>query len=92
MRVRIGDGWTLAERAVLKLLVGLVPLILELRVDVARLGRRDHQPRLVTHEIEPCRIGASGALENEQADEDAEVRPVPEARRQFRVARHLTER
>eukprot|EP00966_Prymnesium_polylepis_P191898 4446757-Prymnesium_polylepis.1 len=91
VRVGVGDGRVLAERAVLERLARLVPLVLELRVDVAGLGGRDHQPRLVLHEVEPRRVRPRRPLEDEQADEDAEVGAIPEAGRQLGVAGHLAE-
>eukprot|EP00966_Prymnesium_polylepis_P325564 7381535-Prymnesium_polylepis.2 len=82
----------LAKGAVLQLLARLVPLVFELGVDVARLGGGDHQPRLVLHEVEPSRVCSCRPLEDEQADEDAEVGAVPKAGRQLGVAGHLAER
>eukprot|EP00966_Prymnesium_polylepis_P063939 1483079-Prymnesium_polylepis.1 len=92
--VRVGVRYrrVLAERAVLQLLAPLVPLVLQLRIDVAGLGRCDHQPRLILHQVQPRRIRASRPLEDEEANEHAEVRPVPVARRQLRVPCDITER
>ena len=92
VRVGVGDGRPPAEWAVLEHLAPAVPLVLELGVDVARLGGGHHQPLLVVNQVQPRRVGAGLALEDEQADEHGEVVAVPEASRQLRVPGDLAER
>eukprot|EP00966_Prymnesium_polylepis_P168799 3903140-Prymnesium_polylepis.1 len=70
-----------------------IPGALELRVDVARLGRGDDQPVLVQDKVGPRRVGRRVAgVEDEHAREDAKVVAVPDARRQLGVARDLAHR
>eukprot|EP00966_Prymnesium_polylepis_P094844 2196273-Prymnesium_polylepis.1 len=88
--VSLRDGGALSEWAVLELLVLLIPRVLELGRDVARLARDHGQPRLVGHKVEPRGIRAGLTLEDDQPDEHAEILVVPEARRQLGVPCHFT--
>eukprot|EP00966_Prymnesium_polylepis_P319850 7376277-Prymnesium_polylepis.1 len=86
-----GQRRSLAPRTPRHRFAELVPLVLEVRVDVARLGGGDEQPVLVMHKVGPRRIGCRvTSVEDEQPWQDAEAVAVPKACRKLWVACHLT--
>eukprot|EP00966_Prymnesium_polylepis_P151661 3503978-Prymnesium_polylepis.2 len=90
--VRRRQRRSLAPRAVRLRLAVLVPFVLEVSVDVARLGRGDEQAILIDNEVGPRGVGCGiASVEDEQPRQHTEVIAIPEARWQFRVPRHLTE-
>ena len=82
----------LAPRAPCLRLAVPVPLELEIRVDVAGLGRGDEQAVLVDNEVRPrgVRRRVSG-VEDEKPRQDAEVLAIPEAWCELWVACHLAD-
>eukprot|EP00966_Prymnesium_polylepis_P048811 1129829-Prymnesium_polylepis.1 len=65
MAICLWDGRLAAERAEGDPLAALVPLVLQLGVDEARVGRRHEQPVAIVQVVRPCLIGWQLPIEDQ---------------------------